>query len=194
MTIHAEATVIGARREPPSRAPAAKWPTLLGDYAEGEFTEAELSGFDAVVQASGLPPERASKAVSRLVDAGLVVTGDEGGLHVLGAAFARAARVALARPRSTEHADRPDDVRKVMEVFVVDGRITSIPTAHRKRLLLLDWLAQDFEPGVRYPERTVNTIIARRHADTAAWRRYLVDEEFLERRDGEYWRAGGTFA
>ena len=54
-------------------------------------------------------------------------------------------------------------------------------------------LAADAE-GVRYPERTVNTIFARRHADTAAWRRYLVDEEFLERRDGEYWRAGGTFA
>ena len=169
---------------------------LADDDRRGVFAALTLgaSGFDAVVQASGLPPERASKAVSRLVDAGLVVTGDEGGLHVLGAAFARAARVALARPRSTEHADRPDDVRKVMEVFVVDGRITSIPTAHRKRLLLLDWLAQDFEPGVRYPERTVNTIIARRHADTAAWRRYLVDEEFLERRDGEYWRAGGTFA
>ena len=50
--------------------------------------------------------------------------------------------------------------------------------------MLLDWLAQDFEPGVRYPERTVNTIIARRHPDTAAWRRYLVDEEFLERRGG----------
>lgn len=27
----------------------------------------------------------------------------------------------------------------------------------------------------------------------AALRRYLVDEEFLHRRDGFYWRAGGTF-
>ena len=27
----------------------------------------------------------------------------------------------------------------------------------------------------------------------AALRRYLVDEGFLERRDGFYWRVGGTF-
>ena len=32
------------------------------------------------------------------------------------------------------------------------------------------------------------------HPDYAALRRYLVDEEFLHRRDGYYWRAGGTFA
>ena len=29
--------------------------------------------------------------------------------------------------------------------------------------------------------------------EEAALRRYLVDEEFLERRQGFYWRAGGTF-
>jgi len=169
---------------------------LADDDRRGVFAALTLGagGLGAVVQASGLPPERASKALSRLADAGLVVASDDGGLHVVGAAFSRAARVALAKPHSTEHADRPAAVRKVMDVFVAEGRITSIPTARIKRRVLLDWLAQDFEPGVRYPERTVNTIIARRHSDTASLRRYLVDEEFLERRDGEYWRAGGTFA
>lgn len=152
------------------------------------------TGLDQIVAASALPVERASKGLARLADAGLVVAGDDGGLHVLGAAFARAARDALARPRSTEHADAPDEIRKVLDAFVTDGRLQKIPTARGKRLTVLDWLAQDFEPGVRYPERTVNTMLARRHPDTAALRRYLVDEEFLERRDGQYWRAGGTFA
>jgi hypothetical protein len=31
------------------------------------------------------------------------------------------------------------------------------------------------------------------HPDTAALRRYLVDEGILDREHGEYWRAGGTF-
>ena len=30
------------------------------------------------------------------------------------------------------------------------------------------------------------------HPDYAALRRYLVDEEFLSRSHGEYWRTGGT--
>jgi hypothetical protein len=32
-----------------------------------------------------------------------------------------------------------------------------------------------------------------RLTDTAALRRYLVDEDLLARERGEYWRAGGTF-
>jgi hypothetical protein len=35
--------------------------------------------------------------------------------------------------------------------------------------------------------------LKRFHPDFAALRRFLVDEEFLERREGYYWRAGGTF-
>lgn len=58
---------------------------------------------------------------------------------------------------------------------------------------MLDWLAARFEPGKTYPERDVNLLVGMAHADVAALRRYLVDEGFLERRDGFYWRAGGTF-
>ena len=150
------------------------------------------TSLDEVVRRAGLPTDRAGKALARLVDGGLVVTGDGAALVVLGAAFGRAARSALGRSRSTEHDDRPADVRRVFDAFVRDDRITSIPTARTKRLVLLDWLAQDFEPGRRYTEREVNAMLHRRHPDTATWRRYLVDEEFLERGGGEYWRAGGT--
>ena len=77
--------------------------------------------------------------------------------------------------------------------FLRDGRIVQIPRQRAKRLLILDLLAQEFEPGQRYSEREVNETIARFHPDTAALRRYLVDEEFMEREAGFYWRAGGTF-
>lgn len=81
---------------------------------------------------------------------------------------------------------------KVLRAFVVDGRIVRIPAKHGKRMVLLDWLAQDFEPGTRYSEQMVNLIIGKRHADTAALRRYLVDEGFMDREAGQYWRSGGS--
>jgi len=150
------------------------------------------TGLDDVVRATGISADRAGRALARVVDAGLVVAGDDGHLVVLGAAFQQAARQARARPPSEEHAGEPDDRRKVLEAFVRDGRITSIPAGRGKRLVLLDWLAQGFEPGRRYPEATVNAMLARRHPDTATLRRYLVDEGLLDRAGGEYWRIGGT--
>lgn len=146
---------------------------------------------DEVVTATGLTHPEAAKALGRLVEVGLVV-GDGPSLYVVGAAFRVAAREALARPVSDEHADLPPESRKVMQAFVEDGRLRSIPTQHAKRLVVLDWLAQDFEPGRRYTEAMVNLVIGKRHADTAALRRYLVDDGFLAREGGEYWRIGGS--
>ena len=85
------------------------------------------------------------------------------------------------------------DRDRVLDTFMRDGRITQIPRQRAKRRILLDLLAQEFEPGVRYSERDVNETLARFHPDTAALRRYLVDEEFMERDAGLYWRAGGTW-
>ena len=85
-----------------------------------------------------------------------------------------------------------DTDAKILRVFVVDGRLVSIPTKHAKRQAVLNWLAQEFEPGRHYSEAMVNLILGQRHADTAALRRYLVDDGFLDRANGQYWRAGGT--
>jgi hypothetical protein len=79
-----------------------------------------------------------------------------------------------------------------LRVFMSDGRLQSLPARHSRRLLLLDKIAQGFEPGVRYPERNVSLFLRALHSDYAALRRYLVDEDFMSREDGEYWRSGGT--
>ena len=57
---------------------------------------------------------------------------------------------------------------------------------------MLDRLAQEFEPGQRYTERQVNAILVAFDPDVATQRRYLVDEGFLDREGGLYWRCGGT--
>jgi hypothetical protein len=79
-----------------------------------------------------------------------------------------------------------------LRMFVRDGRIATIPARLARRRLLLDSVAQGFEPGVRYPERVVSSFLAQLYDDHAALRRYLVDEEFLSRDHGEYWRSAGT--
>ena len=148
---------------------------------------------DDVVTMTGLPVAQVGKALGKLVDVGLVRV-NRGQVVVAGEVFQQAARAALARPAMSEHDSLPAADRKVMNAFVVDGRLQSIPSSIGKRLVILDWLAQLFEPGRRYSEPMVNLIIGQRHADTAALRRYLVDEGFLDREAGVYWRSGGSIA
>jgi hypothetical protein len=146
---------------------------------------------DDIVVATELTPAQVAKALGKLVETGLVVNSVEG-LVLAADAFQRAAREANTRPPPAEFADAPEDARKILRAFVVDGRLQSIPVAANKRLVVLDWLAQEFEPGKTYSEKMVNLILGKRHADTAALRRHLVDHEFLDRADGQYWRSGGT--
>jgi hypothetical protein len=85
------------------------------------------------------------------------------------------------------------DEDRVLENFVdVGGRLLSIPVQRKKRMAVLTWLVEDFQPGRLYPESEVNRIISRRHPDFAALRRYLVDEELMQRSRGVYWRTGSV--
>lgn len=171
----------------------------MGALADGDrrsvFAAVQLGAGTtaAVVVATGLTEVQVAKAMGKLVDVGVVVHGPDG-LQVDAALFQQAARAALARQGPSPHEGLPAEVGKVMNAFVADGRLTSIPASHTKRLVVLDWLAQLFEPGQRYSEAMVNLILGQRHPDTAALRRYLVDEGFLDRSDGQYWRSGGSIA
>ena len=87
--------------------------------------------------------------------------------------------------------DRMDD--RVLERFLAPGGgLRAIPSKQAKLLVVLDHLAQSFELGDVYPEAEVNEILRRFHPDVASLRRYLVDHQFLARREGCYWRCGGT--
>jgi hypothetical protein len=159
-----------------------------------------------VAAATGLDLRRAAKALTRLAGAGLV--DQDGDCYVLRPERFREALESLSR--SEETADTPNSGRgpdagelhlpppgtqadRILRIFVRDGRLVQIPAVHSKRMVVLDWLANMFEPGQAYAETEVNERLSAVHPDYAALRRYLVDDEFLHRRDGFYWRAGGTF-
>jgi hypothetical protein len=167
-------------------------PARLGVVAAlvlGASTPSELG------RATGLEAREVGSALARLLEGGLVVRGGDGTLVLLEGAFGRAARAAASR-RAPEGDDDPrggsGDEARVLRGFIRDGRLTHIPAQRSKRLVVLDRLAQEFEPGERYSESRVNLILERWHPDSAACRRYLVDEGFLGRDGGVYWRTGGT--
>jgi hypothetical protein len=187
----------GATGDDPAPIPdAAAIAGLLADPDRRAVVAALVLGASTVaevVAVTGQPTRAAATALARLVDGELVVRGDDGGHVLLGEAFRRAAIAAAPeRPPPDPTGDVPEDAARVLRTFLRGGRLVSIPTQQSKLLVVLDRLAQEFEPGHRYPEREVNSILRRFHEDVAALRRHLVDQELLTRESGEYWRSGGT--
>lgn len=169
---------------------------LLADDARRRVVAALVLGattVDEVRADTGLSTREVASALARLVEAELVLRGDDGAHLLLAEAFRRAAIAAAPqRPEPDDTGDVPEDAARVLRTFFRGGRLVSIPMQHAKKLVVLDRLAQEFEIGHRYSERQVNAILRRFHDDVAALRRYLVDDGFLDRHAGEYWRAGGT--
>jgi hypothetical protein len=166
---------------------------LLADPARLKVVAALALGagtIEEVSAASGLPLKDVALAARRLARAGLVHRdGHALALHTdrFGAAARAAAEAAPVREPLSD--DPAEDA--VLSAFLRHGRLVSIPAQRSKRLVVLGHLVRVFEPGVRYPEREVNALLAVWHADVAALRRYLVDEGLLTREAGVYWRSGG---
>lgn len=128
-------------------------------------------------------------ALRKLEAAGLVST--EAGMVTLHQeAFGAAARESSRRDPAE---DFGVDAKRtaVLRNFVKDGRLLQIPMTGSKRRIVLEYLVTVFEPGVRYPEREVNTLLAVWNPDYAALRRYLVEARLMSRDAGVYWRSGG---
>jgi hypothetical protein len=166
---------------------------LLADPARLKVVAALALGagtIEDVARASGLPLQDVASAARRLAHAGLV-SRDRHELALHAELFGAAARAAAeAAPPPEPLSDDPAE-DAVLSAFVRDGRLVSIPAHRTKRLVVLDHLVRVFEPGLRYPEREVNALLAVWHPDVAALRRYLVDEGLLSREAGLYWRSGG---
>lgn len=145
-----------------------------------------------VMAATGLSRREVTTALISLEQAGLVTSDRDGGHFLLEAAFERAVRSEAPPPPPSEHEHEPAAVAAVLDQCFRQGRLVHLPTKRSKRLIVLDRLAQEFEPGHHYTERQVNATLVAFDPDVAALRRYLVDEGFLDRADGQYWRAGGT--
>ena len=107
--------------------------------------------------------------------------------------LAEAARaVAKASGRRRARPGRPTREEKVRRAFLKDGAhvdpVAAFEAPGDPRRAGAGVRTRRALPGARGEPP-----FARWHPDVAALRRYLVDEGFMERDHGEYWRAGGTF-
>ena len=78
--------------------------------------------------------------------------------------------------------------QKVLQTFLEDDRIKELPSRHKKRLVVLKWLANQFEVGARYSEPEISGRLEHYNPDYASLRRYLIDYGLMEREKGVYWR------
>lgn len=95
-------------------------------------------------------------------------------------------------PRVVDGAWQPEEL-EVLGRFFSGARLREIPSNATKRAIVLERLAQEFEPGLRYEEQHVDRILLVFHPDYVTLRRYLVDHGFLTRASGVYWRTGGRY-
>ncbi len=78
--------------------------------------------------------------------------------------------------------------QKVLETFLVDDRIERLPAQRKKRRIVLEFFARQFESGRRYDEAEVNEIVQRYHEDYCTVRRELIGEGLMSRKGREYRR------
>ena len=160
---------------------------ITGALARHEASAASLA------RALGLPVTRVRKHLNRLTATGVARLNDDHRTYRLDAETLRWAAEQVGPPRDAGLAlgAANEDEATVLKTFFRAGRLTEIPTKESKRLIVLERIALEFEPGRRYEEREVNAIVGAFYTDYAALRRYLVDEGFLDRDHGVYWRTGG---
>jgi len=77
---------------------------------------------------------------------------------------------------------------KVLKTFFKHGRLTQIPAQLKKRQVIMERLAEEFEPGRDYPEQEVNQILLDFHDDVASLRRGFIEFGLMTRERSIYRR------
>ena len=80
----------------------------------------------------------------------------------------------------------------VLQSFVTDNRITSIPASRKKRFVLLKWLVEKFECDRDYSEKEINTVLKQHHEDCATLRREFIGYRLMSRQRDVYRRLPET--
>jgi hypothetical protein len=159
---------------------------IIGVLARGKASQTDIA------EQLHLPLRDVFNHLSFLVDVGVITESD--GLYDLDEkaveAFARG-QFERKRPAFEANEEKPETARKVLKNFLnADGSLKQLPPQGNKLLIVLNFIAEAFAFETHYTEKEINTILRRFHVDTAALRRYLVDNGLMAREsDGtKYWR------
>lgn len=160
---------------------------IAGLLARGDRTA------DQLAESLDIAAKRVRAHLGKLTTAGVVRVAEDRRTYRLDPETLRRAAELVGPPREAGLAlgAANDEEEIVLKTFFRNGRLTEIPIKRSKRLIVLERVALEFEPGRRYDEKEVNVIVGVFFNDHAALRRSLVDEGFLDRDHGAYWRTGG---
>lgn len=138
----------------------------------------------SVRDATGLPARDVDAAVRRLRAIGLISV--DGELITPHAELFKSAARGAAGIEAVEFAGHPD--ADVLRAFLRRGELLDLPADQRRREIVLRYIAcSEFESGIRYAEREVNSALDRWNVDHATLRRYIVDFAIMHRSSaGEY--------
>jgi hypothetical protein len=147
-----------------------------------------------VAAATGLTTKDIATALRKLADGGLVEV-DNGRVRALSGVFGELARQAVVVRAPEDFGYSDQRVTGILRTFVRDGRLLGLPVQRHRRIVVLEHVAQSFDPGVDYPEREVDRMLLAwvegSGVDHVSLRRYLIDERLLGRTAGVYRRSGG---
>jgi len=76
--------------------------------------------------------------------------------------------------------------KKIIDTFYVDGKIESMPVQRKKKIVILEKIAEQFEVDRSYTEKEVNEIIIPIHDDFCLVRREFIMEKLFTRENGIY--------
>lgn len=158
---------------------------LRGGEAYGELLAERL----------GLSASTLSFHMKKLEEAGLV-TSRKDQYYTVYALNEPATRLRLAdligggAPGEEEAARRREEAyrRKVLEAFFDGDRLVSIPVQRKKKLIVLQRIAESITPDTVYDEASVSALIERFHPDYCTIRRDMISEGLLRRENGLYVR------
>ena len=83
---------------------------------------------------------------------------------------------------------------EVLDRYFKNGRliITTFPAKEKKKIIILQKIMENFEPGVNYTEKEVNEILQQFYEDYVTVRRYLIQYGFMGRdKTGANYRVKG---
>src|SRR4051794_35473053 len=155
---------------------------LLGLIAERPRTGKELGELVDV----GLPT--VSHHMDKLVRSGLVSVTREGQSRRYAldqrtlTALSRLALGSNGEP-TVEHEVRDPEAAeraKLLRDFFDGERLKQIPAQRKKRVIVLQYLLERFDPAHQYSEREVNDLLRPAHEDVATLRRELVDYGYMD--------------
>jgi ArsR family transcriptional regulator len=144
-----------------------------------------------------LNPATISHHLALLSDAGLLVSHKDQYYQTY-SLVSNLLKKTLAEMTFLPQAGLPENVaedafkRKVLNTFMLHGRLIKIPAQLKKRQVILERITEAFEPERDYSEREVNIILLDFHEDVAALRRGLIEMGLMTREHGIYRKVNVT--